>query len=81
VLKIDKSFIDTIHLSDKNLSLAQSIISIGHTLGLSLIAEGVEDSQQLKILQELKCDQIQGYLISKPLSLNDLIKFIHEKTS
>lgn len=80
VLKIDKSFIDTIHLSDKNFSLAQSIISIGHTLGLHLIAEGVEDERQLKILQDLKCDQVQGYLISKPLSHDDLIKYINERT-
>jgi len=81
VLKIDKSFIDTIHLSDKNLSLAQSIISIGHTLGLNLIAEGVEDARQYQILQELNCDQVQGYLFSKPLNLDDLIKYIHERTS
>lgn len=81
VLKIDKSFIDTIHLSDKNFSLAQSIISIGHTLGLILIAEGVEEVEQYKILQELNCDQIQGYLISKPLNLNDIIRFVNEKTA
>lgn len=81
VLKIDKSFIDTIHLSAKNFSLAQSIISIGHTLGLLLIAEGVEDDRQYKILKDLNCDHVQGYLISKPLKLEDLIKFIYERTS
>ncbi len=80
VLKIDKSFIDTIHLSDKNFSLAQSIISIGHTLGLHLIAEGVEDERQYKVLRDLNCDQVQGYLISKPLSHDDLIKYINERT-
>lgn len=80
VLKIDKSFIDTIHLSDKNLNLAQSIISIGHTLGLNLIAEGVEDARQYEILQDLNCDYVQGYLFSKPLNSDDLIKYIHERT-
>lgn len=80
VLKIDKSFIDTIELSDKNLSLSKSIITLGHTLGLKLVAEGVENINQLDILHELKCDHVQGYIISKPLPLSELIKYIQEKT-
>lgn len=79
-LKIDKSFIDAIQDSDKNLSLAESIVSLGHTLQLKLVAEGVENEAQLKLLEKLKCDYIQGYLLSKPLNSNDLIKYIQEKT-
>ena len=80
VLKIDKSFIDTIQESDKNLSLAKSIVTLGHTLQLKLVAEGVENQSQLKLLEELKCDYIQGYLMSKPLHPNDIIQYIQEKT-
>lgn len=80
VLKIDKSFIDTIQESDKNLSLAQSIVTLGHTLQLKLVAEGVENQSQLKLLEELKCDYIQGYLMCKPLHPNDIIQYIQEKT-
>lgn len=79
-LKIDKSFINAIQDSDKNLSLAESIVSLGHTLQLKLVAEGVENEAQLKLLEKLKCDYIQGYLLSKPLNSNDLIKYIQEKT-
>ena len=80
ILKIDKSFIDAIQESDKNLSLAESIVTLGHTLQLKLVAEGVESESQLKLLEKLKCDYIQGYLMSKPLHPDDLINYIQEKT-
>lgn len=80
ILKIDKSFIDAIQESDKNLSLAESIVTLGHTLQLKLVAEGVESESQLKLLEKLKCDYIQGYLLSKPLHPDDLIQYIQEKT-
>lgn len=80
ILKIDKSFINAIQESDKNLSLAESIVTLGHTLQLKLVAEGVESESQLKLLEKLKCDYIQGYLMSKPLHPDDLINYIQEKT-
>jgi len=80
ILKIDKSFIDNIQESNKNLCLAESIVTLGHTLQLKLVAEGVENEDQLKLLKQLKCEYIQGYLISRPLHSIDLIKFIQEKT-
>ena len=75
-LKIDKSFIDSMQDSDKNLSLAESIVSLGHTLQLKLVAEGVENEAQLKLLEKLKCDYIQGYLFAKPMSVPDTIQFL-----
>ncbi|RYV03238.1 diguanylate cyclase [Shewanella sp. OPT22] len=66
-LKIDKSFIDDIDKSDRDLKMVDSIITIAHNMGLSVVAEGVEEQSQLGILRALKCEEIQGYLFSKPL--------------
>jgi EAL domain-containing protein (putative c-di-GMP-specific phosphodiesterase class I) len=66
-LKIDKIFIDTIGSNEKDKAIARSIISVAHVLGMSVVAEGVETEDQLEILRELECDEIQGYLFSKPL--------------
>lgn len=67
VLKIDKSFIDIISNDKIQLQVVGSIIDLGHTLGLTIVAEGVETEAQLQILRELRCDCIQGYIFSKPL--------------
>ncbi|OUS09424.1 hypothetical protein A9Q89_12980 [Gammaproteobacteria bacterium 53_120_T64] len=75
-LKIDKSFIDKIASDVKAKRLVQSIISIGKDLKLSTIAEGVEDQEQLTILQIFGCDIIQGYFYSKPLNKVDLLSFL-----
>jgi len=54
------------------MTLVSTIISLAHSLKLKVVAEGVESEEQAKILRALKCDQMQGYLISKPLPLGDL---------
>ncbi len=72
-LKIDKSFIDGICSNEKDRCIADSIISLAHKMDISVVAEGVEDVDQLKILQQQFCDTLQGYLFSKPL---DSTKFI-----
>lgn len=66
-LKIDKSFIDNISTNPKDCSVAETIISLAHKLNIKVVAEGVEVSDQLKILQENSCDILQGYLFSKPI--------------
>lgn len=73
-IKIDKSFVQTLHSSTKNQLLAQSIISIGHSFGLILVAEGVETEEQHQFLIDNGCDRIQGYLISKPKPVKDIYK-------
>ncbi len=75
-LKIDKSFIDKITTDVKGKRLVQSIISIGKDLKLTTIAEGVEEQEQLTILQIFGCDLIQGYFYSKPLKQNELLLFL-----
>ncbi len=72
-LKVDKSFID--HICSKNTSnLTQHIITIGKSMGMCVIAEGVEKQEQLEYLMEHDCDKIQGFLFSKPLPENEIIK-------
>ncbi len=66
-IKIDKSFIDGIAENVDDLSIVQAIISIAHSLNLSVIAEGVETEEQCRLLSQYQCNEIQGYYFSKPL--------------
>ncbi|NRP57004.1 MULTISPECIES: GGDEF domain-containing phosphodiesterase [unclassified Marinobacterium] len=67
-LKIDKVFIDGLPENSRNLSVCKAIIQMSKSLGIKVIAEGVEQEEQLLALKELGCDYIQGYYFSKPLS-------------
>ncbi|WP_232479520.1 EAL domain-containing protein [Shewanella marisflavi] len=64
-LKIDKAFVDDIDKSDRDLKMVDSIITIAHNMGLSVVGEGVEEASQLNILKALKCEEIQGFIYSK----------------
>ena len=78
ILKIDKSFVDGLPDSGDSLAIIRAIVSMGHSLGKTIIAEGVENSTQLHILRELECEKIQGYHYSRPLSLDDALKYWEE---
>ncbi len=67
-LKIDRSFIEGLPGDGDNLSIVASIISLAHALKIKVIAEGVETVEQLQVLQSLECDEIQGFLISLPVT-------------
>jgi PAS domain S-box-containing protein/diguanylate cyclase (GGDEF)-like protein len=71
-LKIDRSFIVAMMKDPAAMTLVQTIISLAHTLGIKVIAEGVEEAQQAEHLRLLHCDQIQGYLISRPVPFNEI---------
>jgi len=73
-LKMDKSFINDIITNSGNRVLVGHIISLGRNLGIKVIAEGVEDTEQLDFLVENQCDVIQGYIFGKPLSEEEVIK-------
>ncbi|AHL73971.1 diguanylate cyclase [Stutzerimonas stutzeri] len=75
LLKIDKSFVDGVTAKGDN-SLVQAMIGLAHDLGLEVVAEGVERIGQLKLLERFGANQIQGYLISKPLPLAELESFL-----
>ncbi|WP_028775166.1 EAL domain-containing protein [Shewanella waksmanii] len=67
-LKIDKAFVDDIDKSDRDLKMVDSIITIAHNMGLSVVGEGVEEASQLSILKALKCEEIQGFIYSKAVT-------------
>ncbi|MGZ8219472.1 putative bifunctional diguanylate cyclase/phosphodiesterase [Methylomagnum sp.] len=74
-LKIDRSFIVDMTESADSLSIVSSIISLAHTLNLKVAAEGVETPEQLKFLKLLRCDEIQGYLYSPPVTADEALRF------
>lgn len=76
VLKIDKSFIDQIVTDEIQLEMVGSIIKLGHTLGLTIVAEGVESEGQLTLLRQFGCDRIQGYIFSPALPEEDAVEFL-----
>lgn len=67
-LKIDRSFVKDICVDDKGTSIANAVVQLGHGLGLVVIAEGVETMDQAALLSTMGCDEVQGYLYSKPVS-------------
>lgn len=72
-LKLDPSFINDIDTNHKTRSITQAIIELAHVLELNVVAEGVETEEQRKMLVDLGCDQMQGFLISRPLPEERLI--------
>src|SRR6185436_15604919 len=66
-LKIDRSFVVDMRESSDGLSLVSTIINLAHSLKLNVVAEGVETEEQSRLLRLLSCDEVQGYLFSKPV--------------
>jgi EAL domain-containing protein (putative c-di-GMP-specific phosphodiesterase class I) len=75
-LKIDKSFVDDINLSDDSASIIKAIVALAHSLSLSVVAEGVETKAQYDFLDAINCDEAQGFFLSRPLPENELIQHI-----
>ena len=71
-LKIDRSFVMNMGTDEHTSTIVRSTIELGHSLGLKVVAEGVENADGLRMLRELGCDQAQGYFISKPVSAAQL---------
>lgn len=74
VLKIDRSFVTQLHLDESDQAIVDTIIMIAKRLNLEVIAEGVEECQELETLKQLGCDQFQGYLFDKPLTAKEVVK-------
>jgi len=78
ILKIDRSFINGVDINKSDCDLVSAIIAMAHSLGLKVIAEGVETQEQLNIVNDLECDYIQGYFFSKPITAKQLVDFSKE---
>ena len=76
LLKIDKSFVGGMEGREENRKLVHAMINLAHNLKLDVVAEGVETPEQLALLRDFGCDQVQGYIISKPLPLAELVDYL-----
>ncbi|MGF6093416.1 putative bifunctional diguanylate cyclase/phosphodiesterase [Pseudomonas sp. 18175] len=76
LLKVDKSFVGGMEGREENRKLVHAMINLAHNLNLEVVAEGVETPEQLALLRLFGCDQAQGYLISKPLPLLELVEYL-----
>ena len=86
-LKIDRSFIVRAHERRDDVTIIMSTIELAHNMGLKVVAEGVETQEAWNLLRRLGCDLVQGYLVSRPLSVADTVAFLkqakqpHRRTS
>jgi len=77
-LKIDKMFIKDLLINEEDKKITQAIVTLGHTLDKKIIAEGVEEYEQLKVLMDLDCDFIQGYYFAKPMPFKEVKKYLEK---
>lgn len=75
-LKIDRSFVQFAHRDKGDAALVRSTVDLAHELGLSVVAEGVEDEECLAFLREVGCDYAQGYLIGKPMAASEIVSAV-----
>ncbi|MFK8019094.1 MAG: putative bifunctional diguanylate cyclase/phosphodiesterase [Pseudomonadales bacterium] len=74
-LKIDRDFVTELPHNKDDAAIARTIISMGHSMKLKVVAEGVETEDQLQFLRDEQCDYAQGYYISRPVAANDFVKW------
>jgi EAL domain-containing protein (putative c-di-GMP-specific phosphodiesterase class I) len=77
-LKIDRSFVQDLPQNGDDAAIVKTIISLGHNLGLSIMAEGVETQAQRDFLGQLGCSSFQGYLFGVPLAPHDFERWAHQ---
>ena len=77
-LKIDQCFIREITTNPSDAAIVRAIISLGHSLDLEIIAEGVETLEQTKLLRAEGCDEVQGFIVAEPMRSDELISFVAE---
>lgn len=76
LLKVDRSFVAKMDMREENRKLVHAMINLAHNLNLEVVAEGVESEAQLALLRGFGCNQVQGFLVSKPLPVDALIPFL-----
>lgn len=76
VLKIDQSFVRDIPKDEDDAAIASTIVTLAHSLGLKVVAEGVETAEQLNFMREHRCDAMQGYYLSRPLIADQFEEFL-----
>jgi EAL domain-containing protein (putative c-di-GMP-specific phosphodiesterase class I) len=72
-IKIDRSFVADVNQSNDDAAIVEAIISMAHSLKLRVVAEGVENIDQLRFLEARDCDEVQGFHLAMPMSADDLV--------
>jgi diguanylate cyclase (GGDEF)-like protein/PAS domain S-box-containing protein len=78
-LKIDQSFVHDLLTDPTDLAIIRAIIALGHTLGLAVVAEGVEQADEVERLSAMGCDELQGYHFARPMPVDVLERWLHER--
>jgi EAL domain-containing protein (putative c-di-GMP-specific phosphodiesterase class I) len=81
VLKIDRSFVNDIPEDANDTAITQAVIAMGHTLGMRIVAEGVENAAQMQALRSFGCDEMQGYYFCRPAALDTIIRLLHDRAT
>lgn len=71
-IKIDQSFVASMMTRPRTLAIVQNIVNLAHALGLDIVAEGVEEKEQLQVLADMGCNSVQGYFLSRPMSVSQI---------
>ena len=77
-LKIDRSFVKDLNVDPDDATIIEAIIALAHGLRLKVVAEGVETEEQLEFMRGHKCDEVQGFLIARPLTATDFFRFLQD---
>lgn len=80
-IKIDRSFVAEIESDRNRAQLTHAVITLGHSLGLRVVAEGVETRGQLRFLQERRCDEMQGYLVAAPMPADRFVEWLSRRAT
>jgi len=78
-VKIDRTFVRHLEDQAEDLAVVRAVISLGHDLGLDVVAEGVEDEASWRILQDLGCDLVQGYFLARPMTAGSMTSWLRER--
>lgn len=78
-LKIDRSFVRHIARDENDVAIVRSTIGLAHDLGLTVVAEGIEDRQSWDVLARMGCDVVQGFYISRPLAADALVEWLRRQ--
>lgn len=78
VLKIDRSFIRDILVDADDRNIVEAVVGLARKFDVRVVAEGVEEKEQLNLLQDIGLDEIQGYYFSKPVPIEEFVKLLHQ---
>jgi EAL domain-containing protein (putative c-di-GMP-specific phosphodiesterase class I) len=75
-LKVDRSFISGMNLNEENVAIVRAVLVLAKSMGLEVVAEGVEEPEELNLLKGLDCEYVQGFYFSRPLDTDSACKFL-----